>query len=407
VKSLSKGKQPDLNLVTEVGYVLRTTAVYGNGKFGIVDFNKLQENDDFKFSFSAQMCSLYVLRQFSIDLVNYLAKKEGGDNAVTLDINIQRYIGIGNSTGLGMAPFLVRHPKIINKWITNREIAITRAKNIEINSDALNTFKKLLNKAYTHFFIHKVSYENQQKINLQICHDLKKILVDLDNIKTNSLWQNVIDKSANYSIEIQEIVLACLLEVNSHVTYDLVSDTNIEEEYYLDKILTIGDIQKLIFNRYQWAIKIDFANPENKYWFWYCSSEKSEPRIGIRGIDVGEEKEVFLDIARQINDFYKKIKSLNPKESLAEFLFLNPKYHYIANRIHNLGNSTMGEIQVNILSKNNSPLYLLRCKLSILGATRFSPCSDKWLQVVFFQGAPLLNEANDNSIFPIPQDILA
>ena len=35
VESLSNGKQPDLDLLDKVGYLYRTTAVYGSGKFGL------------------------------------------------------------------------------------------------------------------------------------------------------------------------------------------------------------------------------------------------------------------------------------------------------------------------------------------------------------------------------------
>ena len=39
---LSNGKQPDLNLLSKVGYLYRTTAVYGSGKFGLADRFKLK-----------------------------------------------------------------------------------------------------------------------------------------------------------------------------------------------------------------------------------------------------------------------------------------------------------------------------------------------------------------------------
>jgi len=37
VENLSKGKQPDIELLSKVGYLYRTTAVYGSGKFGLAD----------------------------------------------------------------------------------------------------------------------------------------------------------------------------------------------------------------------------------------------------------------------------------------------------------------------------------------------------------------------------------
>ena len=66
IDSLSDGQQPPADLLKTAGYLYRTTAVYGNGKFGIADYGRLKENPDFRHPFSAQMSAVYVLRQFSI-----------------------------------------------------------------------------------------------------------------------------------------------------------------------------------------------------------------------------------------------------------------------------------------------------------------------------------------------------
>ena len=63
VQSLAAGEQPPVEAIREVGYLYRTTAVYGNGKFGIADYGRLQGNPDFRYPFSAQMTAVYVLRQ--------------------------------------------------------------------------------------------------------------------------------------------------------------------------------------------------------------------------------------------------------------------------------------------------------------------------------------------------------
>lgn len=63
VEQLSQGLQPDIGLLHSAGYLYRTTAVYGNGKFGIADFSRLKQNPDFRTLFSAQMLAVYVLRQ--------------------------------------------------------------------------------------------------------------------------------------------------------------------------------------------------------------------------------------------------------------------------------------------------------------------------------------------------------
>ena len=55
-----------------------------------------------------------------------MARVKGGDVATTLAPETARRLGIGNSTGLGLAPFIVNHPLLFNNWIAAREDAIAR-----------------------------------------------------------------------------------------------------------------------------------------------------------------------------------------------------------------------------------------------------------------------------------------
>ena len=126
LSSLSKGRQPKKSLINDIGYLLRTTAVYGNGKFGIGDFESISKNVFLKKPFQAEMLTVYLIRFFSIELINYLAKIKGGKCSVKLSDEISKHIGVGNATGLGMAPFLINHPELLHKWINARETAIFR-----------------------------------------------------------------------------------------------------------------------------------------------------------------------------------------------------------------------------------------------------------------------------------------
>ena len=155
VSSLADGQQPDLDVLAQVGYILRTTAVYGNGKFGIYDFKPLDHSEDFNQSFRAQMCAVYLLREFSLDWVDYLAKKKGGDKAVSLHPEIKQYLGIGNATGLGMAPYLINHPCVVDQWLSTREGALQAVLVCDIEHDSDNSkiqqFSILMNRAIQHF----------------------------------------------------------------------------------------------------------------------------------------------------------------------------------------------------------------------------------------------------------------
>jgi len=75
VESLSKGVQPDRELLDKVGYLYRTTAVYGSGKFGLADRFRIKDRKEIYGPFRLEMMLVYLVRQFTFDQVNHVAKK--------------------------------------------------------------------------------------------------------------------------------------------------------------------------------------------------------------------------------------------------------------------------------------------------------------------------------------------
>ena len=76
VDSLSEGKQPDLELLSKVGYLYRTTAVYGSGKFGLADRFRIKNREEINGPFRLEMMLVYLVRQFTFDQVNHVAKSK-------------------------------------------------------------------------------------------------------------------------------------------------------------------------------------------------------------------------------------------------------------------------------------------------------------------------------------------
>ena len=73
VAALASGRQPEREALTEVGYLLRTTAVYGNGKFGIADRDEIAARPELAGPFQAEMLTVWLVRAFSFDLVDHVA----------------------------------------------------------------------------------------------------------------------------------------------------------------------------------------------------------------------------------------------------------------------------------------------------------------------------------------------
>ena len=140
VDCLSNGNQTDIYEINKVGYLLRTTAVYGSGKFGLSDFTNTKNTTVFNQPFRAEMLSVYLIREFSIELVEHVARQINPKKAVKLDRKIKQHLGIGNSTGLGMAPFIIKHPKLINKWMKQYTKTLE-----EISQDRGDLFSAVVN----------------------------------------------------------------------------------------------------------------------------------------------------------------------------------------------------------------------------------------------------------------------
>ena len=109
---------------------MRTTAVYGSGKFGAADRDLWAKRPEFSGSFQPELLAVWLIRSFAIDIVEHMAAAKSPKTAVSLDPNIRRRIGVGNSTGLGMAPFLINHPSLVHSWINARETALARVRNL-------------------------------------------------------------------------------------------------------------------------------------------------------------------------------------------------------------------------------------------------------------------------------------
>ncbi len=398
VNCLSKGKQPDINEINKVGYLLRTTAVYGSGKFGLSDFNNTKEVTDFNQPFRAEMLAVYIIREFSVHLVEHVARKKNPNKAVKLENTIKQHLGIGNSTGLGMAPFIIKHPKLINKWMDQYTKSLTQVINKNIDPIKLSNYSKLLEKALLYLKEVTTFDEYQIKKNAKTLEDLKKFI---DHIKNYNYihWIDLINYATkNFNYDTQEIAKVQLLELYPEDSENFAEDMSDNEVMEINETQTLKELNSVIENKYSWALKVDFVKKDNNFLFWYISAAKLEPRLGERYNEDGSELEQNLGVAKMVQSLYSKIRTENLDLSVAEYLLLNPEFRGIIRRIQSLTKYPFAEVQDNILGKDTIPINMLRFKLSFFGANRYDPKSDRWLRVSFFSGAPFLSNLNKHNV---------
>ena len=399
VENLSKGIQPDKKILSEVGYLYRTTAVYGSGKFGLADRFRIKNREEINGPFRLEMMLVYFVRQFTFDQVNHIAQNKNPSKAVKLDMQICRNLGIGNSTGLGMAPFIVNHPTLLNNWILAKETALKKIREIKIVKESdLNIFKKCFYNSLKSIVFWKTESEFQKKKIKQLILDLNKFkeyINEENNLKKDYLFNHLyIWVENNLEDESIEYLVSLMMEPYNEIIEPLIKTMNSEEEKYfsIPTYRKISDLRDILENFYSEIIKIDFSKRDNKQNFWFISKNKEEPRIANRYMDFGSELEQPLAIARDIKKLYDKLLVEKNSASVGSFLINNNDLRHVVRRAFIAENFPYSEIQDNIIGSNLVPIDMLRLKLSFFGAVKFDPRSDKWLRICMFQGAPLPNE---------------
>ena len=401
VDRLAQGKQPDTDILYNVGYLYRTTAVYGSGKFGLADRIKIQDRGELKGPFRLEMMLVFLARQFTFDMVNHVAHQRSPQNAVKLNDDIARNLGIGNSTGLGMAPFIVNHPALLNQWIISKEKALLAIRSIPNTSQReKEKFQSYLSTIKENIKFWKTDSEYQIKKNLHLTNDLEKFQNYFGKLDIEKFFWNTVYEWAeiNTQAECCELIVSLLMEVYPEIVEPLSYEMSIDEEDYFDfdTSRSIGDVCALIEKRYAWLVEIDFEKKDNIYNFWYYSKNKQEPRMSDRFSEDGAERELPLAISIDINKLYLELKNYPKKDPLSSYLIKNQEYRHILRRIFICEKLPYSEIQDNTISKSLIPVDMLRLKLSFFGATRFDPRSDRWVRITMYQGAPLMKEIHQS-----------
>ncbi len=399
VECLSKGKQPDKKKVFDVGYLYRTTAVYGSGKFGLADRFRIKNRNEICGPFRLEMMLVYLVRQFTFDQVNHIAKQKNPGRAVELDKEICRNLGIGNSTGLGMAPFIVNHPTLLNNWIMSREMSLKKIREIKnVKNQDAEIFKDILKKSLKNISFWNTESEFQKKKIVGLYKDLKKLIDFLDkdfDFKKDYPFNDLyVWCEKNLKDECIEYAVSTFMEPYDDIINPFIYQMSADEDKYftIPAQKNIENLRSIIEKNYSEILKIDFSKEENNQNFWFISKNKEEPRLADRYKEQGAELEQPLAIARDISRLYQRISKIKNSLSVGKFLIENNDLRHAIRRVFISEFFPYSEIQDNTIGSKLMPIDMLRLKLSFFGAVKFDPRSDKWLRICMFQGAPLPNE---------------
>jgi len=305
---------------------------------------------------------------------------------------------VGNATGLGMAPFLITHPRLLDRWIRVRECALARARaQPQASPGQRARFAVLLDRARRHVAQWHTG-DRRQAARIEVLGRELKALArrcagpgaePLAGAQPfDALFRSI---EGRVSLETEELVASLLVELSGPLVDELENETGCDEEEHTCPAMTVGELLALIERCYGWTLQVDFRDPACRHLFWYVSAEKEEPRLGERGIDDGEQWELRIDVARQVQSLYRALAAAGAgvrRQRVAEFLLREPAWRGIVRRVQALAPLPYAEIRANLLDAGCVAVDMLRCKLATFGATGFDPRSDRWTRITLFQGAP-------------------
>ncbi|OIQ35260.1 MAG: hypothetical protein BM559_01755 [Roseobacter sp. MedPE-SWchi] len=418
VSKLAAGEQPDAAQIDAVGYLMRTTAVYGSGKLGAADREMIADRPEFRVPFQVEMLSVYLTRWFVRDLVQYMADtraKALGASAAKLDADLARSMGIGNSTGLGMAPFLLNHPVLFSNWVQVRETALQRVRGVaSATADEIAVFNDIFarNKQSVANWHSEHPVQLEKLAALQADVDLISAKLEDEGLAQSSPWESLYQWSTqSLTVEGQEWLVSLMLEPYGDLVDDLADEMSADNTatFRIAGAMTVARLREVLQDVYGWALKTDWSLAANKARAWYVSEEKLEPRLGERFEEPIEEYEQPLAPGRDATQLFAALAHWPEETPVAEFLLRHPEHRHSVRRAQIANRAPYAEIRDNTISEDVLPIDMLRCKLAFFGAMHFDPRSDRWVRICMYGNAPYPEELStrdgDFWVYPDAQSV--
>ncbi|MDP9443132.1 MAG: hypothetical protein M3P83_01760, partial [Actinomycetota bacterium] len=303
VECLAAGQQPSADLIGSSPYVLRSTAYYGNGRFGMATYDGVRTRKPVAAPYRAQMLAAWLFREFSCDLVEHMARCRR-EAAVPLSPGWRRGLGIGNATGLGMVPYVISHPAVLDRWVGVRETALA-------TSRATDPDQAVARLPELHSHLDRALRWCAARVDRPCApfQDAGSLGAELSLLRAHlagarldgrypldDVWRWAED---NLGLEAQEVLLGAMTD------FDDTPDEHVDEmlhvdhfEHAADPAADVGRLRAAL-RSYDWVAGVQSAEGA-EHWFWYYSRDNEEPRRGVRGRDPGADVEMPVDVARGV-----------------------------------------------------------------------------------------------------------
>lgn len=391
VARLAGGRQPDAARIGCAPYVLRSTAYYANGRFGMATYDGVRTRPALSAPYRAQMLAAWLFREFSCDLVEHLARTRS-PRAARLDPGRRRGLGIGNATGLGMVPYVISHPAVLDRWVSVRETALAAARATGPDLAAARTPALLAQ--LTRALDWCAARPEQDCAPFQ---DPRALGAELARLHRHlgaggargrhpfdAAWRWAQDR---LGVEAQEVLLGALVELDDSLDDELEASLVVDrDDPAADPAATVGSLRTGMAG-YGWAVELA-GQAGAEHWFWYYSRDNEEPRRGVRGRDVGVEVEMPVDVPRAVRGLAEDLAGRPADERLGALLLAAPQHRATVARVQQHAHLRYAEVRDNLLAADFLPLQLQRFQLAMYGACDYVPQSTDWVRVTLMNGTP-------------------
>jgi hypothetical protein len=400
VNTLAEGRQPEVAALARVGYLTRNTGLDGNGTFGTKTFLAFEKNHPLRWALGAQMLSAYMMRVFACDLLRHLSRAKGGSRAVEMNPDLQRFLGLGNGSAIGLSYFVHNHPRLIDRWLSCRHQALASAMLTPIGRDgaSLESLLALLKKAIIYRRQDRSEYEvfapsQAIAVDLEVIHrELERLLAQVRSGSVASATPLVAfcqSLDGRVHAEALETLHSQLIELVPDVADRLVKTLVVDEEVVGRPEMSVRRLREIIHADYAWAFGLDLDSERSQRYIWYKSATAEEPRRGPRD-EVSQAHNIGLDLPRLVRALDADLAASDASRSVARFLFEHPQHRLIATRVQSLAGLAYHSPHGDIMSEDFIPAHVIRLmNAGIHGIDKTRDFLGRFIRGVLFQGAPL------------------
>ena len=392
VDALAGGGQPDPDHVGDAGYILRSTAFYANGKFGMRSFAGYPADHPFRVPYRAQFVTAWMFRELGYDMVEHCARVRGGDLAVGFTGGWRSFFGLGNATGLGLVPYAFKHLRVLDAWVGVREVALADVRGRAGDPASADRLAWWIGRAARHF----------ASGTTDDCHPFLNpaaLVPVLDGIAAT--WGRVAGDDLPFDAlyrwaeaegpETAEMVVSLLLELHDGDD-DLFDDLFLVDEHAAaDPATTVGEARRLLDERFGWLEALELDGADADVFWWVVSDNTEEPRRARRSRLAPERRDVAIDVALRLWRFRSALVEADGATPVQGVLVDHPEHRQAFERLH-ASDRRYCEPRDNACAAGYLPLQIQRFQLAMYGMDNFKPKSTDWLRVTLFQGAPRLDD---------------